>query len=398
MGSKPSSEPSGLFGRLRAGWRLGQQGWAGYKSFKAVPRTERRLVFYAESAADWAFLGPVRTALELKGHRVLKITSDPGDPVLDRPDSFFIGDGSARTALFKSIDADAFIMTLSDLESFHLKRSVYPVHYFYIFHSIASTHRVYREHAFDAYDTILCVGPHHEEEIRRTEKAYGLKEKRLLRHGYGRLDTLIGDLAERGTTSGSGSAGTNVLVAPSWGECSIVGHCLEPLLESLLNGGCIVTIRFHPMTRRHDPGLPDRLLAKYGGAGRFQFDPHINTTESLLAADIMISEWSGAPLEYAFARERPVVFIDTPPKIHNPAFERVGAPMLEVNIREKIGRVVSLDSLGELPSIVSELVGEVDTWAGRIRAVREETVFNVGSSGEAGARAILETLDHSLQK
>lgn len=399
MGTKSASETPGFLGRLLAGWRLGKEGWGGLKAFNAVPRSDRKLVFYAESAADWAFLGPVVEALQARGERVLKITSDRGDPVLGDSDSFFVGDGSARTALFKSIEADAFIMTLSDLETFHLKRSAAgPVHYYYIFHSIASSHRVYREHAFDAYDTILCVGPHHEDEIRKTEKAYGLPEKELVPHGYGRLDTLIQDLTERGKVGGRKSEVTNVLVAPSWGKCSIVDHCLEPLIESLLGGGFNVTVRFHPMTRRHDPGLPDRLLAKFEPTGRFQFDPHINTTESLLAADIMISEWSGAPLEYAFAREKPVIFIDTPPKINNPAYERIDAPMLEVDIREKIGRLVSPDTIDQLPAIVTELIAEADDWAERIRQVRTEAVFNVGRSGEAGAEAILTTLAHSSRE
>ncbi|RKX35599.1 MAG: hypothetical protein DRP71_02920 [Verrucomicrobia bacterium] len=393
MGPGSPPDTSGFLGRLLAGWRRTKRAWSGVRAFGSLPRQDRRLVFYAETAADWAYLEPVVTALGDRGNRVLKIASDPNDPVLDQPDSFFVGSGSARTAFFKSIDADAFVMTLSDLQTYHLKRSVFPVHYFYIFHSIASTHRVYREHAFDAYDTVLCVGPHHMDEIRKTEAAYGLKPKHLLPHGYGRLDTLIQDISSRGKTTRQGSSKTSVLVAPSWGECSIVEHCLEPLLESLLEGGLEVTIRFHPMTRRHNPDLVAGLLAKYESTGRFHFDPHINTTDSLLAADIMISEWSGAPLEFAFARERPVIFIDTPPKIHNSAHKRVDAPMLEVDIREEIGRVVSMDALDRLPAVIDELVGSVESWSGRIRKIREETVFNVGRSGEAGAEAILETLD-----
>jgi len=365
----------------------------GYRAFGALSRRERNIVFYAETAADWAYLGPVSEALINKGRRVLKIVSDPNDPVLEQGDAFYVGSGSVRTALFRSIDADAFIMTLSDLQTFHLKRSAYPVHYFYIFHSIASTHRVYREHAFDAYDTILCVGPHHETEIRRTEASYDLKPKRLVPHGYGRLDTLLHDLEGTGRPALARDGKTRVLVAPSWGDCSIVAHCLDPLLTALLAGGHQVTIRLHPMTRRHDPGLPERLLTRYGPTGRFHFDPHINTTESLLAADIMISEWSGAPLEYAFARERPVVFIDTPPKIHNSASGRVNAPLLEVDIREKVGKVVSLGDLESLPQVVSELVGSAEIWSKRIREIRDSTVYNVGQSGQAGADAILETLD-----
>ena len=385
-------------GTLLKSRRLARAAWRGLQDFNATARSARRLVYYAETAADWAYLGPMVDALEARGERVLKITSDAGDSVLKEADAFFVGSGFAQTALFKAIQADVFVMTLTDLERLHLKRSVHPVHYVYAFHSIASTHRVYWEHAFDAYDTIHCVGPHHVDELRRTEQAYGLRQKRLVPHGYGRLDTLMQDVARHGPNRAARGGDVNVLLAPSWGDCSIVKHCLEPLIDVLIAAGFRVAIRLHPMTRRHDPSLPERLVARIEATGRFQFDPHINTTESVLAADIMITESSGAPLEYAFARERPVIFIDTPPKINNPHYARVGAPLLEVDIREKIGRLVRLDALDRAPHAVRELVGSAEAWAGTIRRVREATVFNVGRSGAAGPEAVLDTLSSVVRR
>jgi hypothetical protein len=118
----------------------------------------------------------------------------------------------------------------------------------------------------------------------------------------------------------------------------------------------------------------------------------VSTTEALLAADVMISEWSGAALEYAFARQRPVIFIDTPAKIHNPHHDRIGLPALEADIRERIGRLVAPGEISRLPSVVSELVRDASAWHERIGAIRDQTVFNIGHSGEAGAAQILATL------
>ena len=146
------------------------------------------------------------------------------------------------------------------------------------------------------------------------------------------------------------------------------------------------------MTVRHQPDLPERLERTWGARGRFHFDPDVGTTEALLAADVMISEWSGAALEYAFARERPVLFVDTPPKIHNPNYAKIALPALESDIREAIGRVVSPDAIVEMPQVIGELVSAAPEWRERIAAIRERTVFNVGSSGAAGAALILDTL------
>ena len=372
-------------------WRSHREAWIGLSRFNLLPAAQKRIVFYAETAADWAYLDPVAQALERRGQALVRICSDPEDPARQQPHSFFVGSGGPRTALFRTIQADAFVMTLCDLEQFTLKRSAHPVHYFYIFHSIASIHRVYRAHAFDAYDTLLCVGPHHEREIRRTEEVYGLKPKHLVPHGYGRLDTLLQDLAGRAPAAPAGGP-LRVLVAPTWGESSLVGHGLEPLLAVLLRAGFAVTLRLHPMTKRHHPGLAADMAARFAGRGSLQIDPHINTTQSLLEADIMISEWSGAPLDYAFARLRPVIFIDTPPKIHNPEYGLLGLPCLEEEIRTKIGRVVSPDQCETLPGLVRELTAQAQAWTEKIRAVRQESVYYVGSSGEAGAQAILKRL------
>jgi YidC/Oxa1 family membrane protein insertase len=229
-------------------------------------------------------------------------------------------------------------------------------------------------------------------EIRRTEAVYGLEPKRLLEHGYGRLDTLLADLPRAEVSSDPTTP--NVLVAPSWGESSIVAHGLERLIELLLEAGFAVTLRLHPMTWRHHPKLTDGLVARHSSGGRFRIDRHINTTDTLIAADVMISEWSGAALEYAFARERPVIFLDTPPKIHNPHYQRVGMPCLEESIREQIGRVVSMEDLRGVPEAVRMLIADAPSWAQRIRDLRGEVVFNVGHSGDVAARHILDTLTH----
>ncbi len=53
---------------------------------------------------------------------------------------------------------------------------------------------------------------------------------------------------------------------------------------------------------------------------RFQLETNIATNDSFCAADLMISDWSGAALEFAFATERPGLFVDVPRKVNNPDY------------------------------------------------------------------------------
>jgi len=381
-----------MFARLISAWKNNRQAWTDLRTFTQLPVEQKQAVFYAESAADWAFLGPIAAELEQLSCPVIRICSDPDDPALEQPSSYYVGLGTSRTILFRTIEAARFILTLPDIETFHLKRSVHPVHYFYIFHSIASTHRVYRLHAFDGYDTVFCVGPHHEREIRKTEELYDLPPKRLLPHGYGRLDTLLDDLKKEEDSPRASSAPLHVLLAPTWGECSLIEHGLPSLIRILLDAGFFLTLRFHPMTKRHQPLLASRLVKEFGGTGRFTVDPVTRATQSLLDADIMISEWSGSPLEYAFARLRPVIFIDTPPKTHNPDYHQLGLPCLEEDIRSQIGSVVSPEEFSRIPDIIHELVEHSEEWKEIIQAVRNQTVYHIGSSAKEAAKAILNTV------
>ncbi|MEZ5564529.1 MAG: hypothetical protein R3F24_02990 [Gammaproteobacteria bacterium] len=100
-----------------------------------------------------------------------------------------------------------------------------------------------RANSFDSYDTILCAGPHQMREIRRREELHDLKPKQLLPHGYGRLEDLLANRREPPAIHGDSDI--HVLVAPSWGEQTILPVCGGPLVATLLEAGFRVTLRPH---------------------------------------------------------------------------------------------------------------------------------------------------------
>ncbi len=381
----------------KGSWLRGlRNSYSGMRAFQALPAEDRRLVFYAESKADWVHLQPIIESLRQDhGLELCYLTSDPTDPVLTQEHpglrAFQVGEGSIRTVVFRSLAADMVVMTLPDLETFHLKRSPMVGTYLYVFHSINSSHMVYLKGAFDHYDTVFCVGPHHVQEIRATEQHYGLPSKTLVEHGYGRLDSLLEE-ARIAPQPDPASDGIRVLVAPSWGPDGILETLGEDLVQSLLAAGCHVTMRPHPMTRRKTPEALDRLTQRFGSDAAFALEEDITTKQSLFASHIMISDWSGAAYEYAFTLERPVLYIDTPRKCRNPGYQEIGIEPLEVSIRKQIGEVVSPAALEGLPTAVARLCRDPEASAARIREARARCVFNLGKSGRIGADHIAERL------
>ncbi len=374
--------------------------WKELRRFQALKHSARSIVFYAEDAASLVYFEPlIKELTQGRGRDICYLTSSPNDPLLrarnDKVRAFYIGSGAARIYLFLSLKADVLIMTMPDLQTFHIKRSkVYPVHYVYVFHSIVSTHLNYRQGAFDRFDTILCVGPHHLKEIRATEAAYGLKAKNLLEHGYARLDRLLEENAYRKQQLPAERQGKKrILVAPSWGVHGLLETRGLEITKVLLEAGYQVIVRPHPVTRRKWPRVIKVLEDKFRGNPDFVLESDIRSQESLHKSDCMISDWSGVALEYAFALERPVLFVDVPKKVNNPNFKDVSCQPLEVAIREEIGTIVPLEQIDKIPEKIEALFWDKADFQERIRKIRSRTVFNIGRSAEVGAGYIVQIAD-----
>ena len=362
--------------------------------FRALPEGARSIVFYAEDAASWVHFEPiVRHLTGPLGLEICYLTSSPDDPILEREDAgiraFCVGQRILRTWLFMDLKADVMVMTMPDLETFQVKRSrTHPVHYVYVFHSMMSSHMIYRQGAFDHYDTVLAVGPHHLREIRATEKAYGLPAKHLVEHGYGRLDTILAARGAHGDKKAAeGEAETRVLIAPSWAPEGLLEGWGVELVEILLAGGYHVTVRPHPMTFKKWPQVR-RDLEKLRDRPRYVLETDVASQESLHRSDIMISDWSGAALEYAFGLERPVLFVDVLKKVRNPEYEKIDCDPLEVTIRDRIGEVVAPEDLDRIGDSIDRLCADPAAFRERLREAREGSVYNVARSGAVGAEAI----------
>ena len=372
--------------------------WTSLRSFNRLSPEERTIVFYAESTADWAHLGPIVEELtDGLGRSLCYVTSDQADPALSlanpRIRAFYVGTGTTLTTFFRLLDAGVIVMTLPDLDSYHLKRSVRPVHYAYVFHSMVSTHTIYRKGAFDAYDTILCVGPHHVAEIRQTEAVYGLAPKELLEHGYGRLDLILAAAGERPPFEPGPGPARSLVLAPSWGESSFIEAPYgADLVELLVERGHSVVLRLHPMTVRHHPRLAAELMSRFGERG-LRVVTDMREQASLHESELMIGDWSGAALEYAFGLERPVLFIDSPPKRNNPEHDRIGLVGIEESVRGQIGAVVDPGDLRAALPLIDELCADPGAYRERVREARDRSVYNVGRSASVGAAHVARLAD-----
>ena len=373
--------------------------WAELKKINQLSQDERSIMFYAENKASMNhFRLLIRELTEKMNLQICYVTSEKNDPIFSSKNQkilpFYIGDGTARTKFFSTLKAKILVMDMPDLGRFHIKRSdEYPVHYIYLFHSMYSVHSYLRKGAVDNYDTVFCVGPHQVKEIRETERVYGLKEKKLINYGYGRLDTLL--QKKINSQVAKSNSRNSIIIAPSYGDNNLLEKCGIQLIDVLLKSNFRVMLRPHLRTLRDSTELINSIQENFGKNPNFALERGVITFDSLNNSLCMISDWSGISLEYAFTFERPVISIDVPKKVLNPNSSDIALEPIETSIRNKIGYIVSPNNLEEILVLIRDLDPSTQNFSRQIKDIREKTVYNIGESAKIGAEYIKQLCNNS---
>lgn len=370
--------------------------WRQYRAFKRLSRAERTIVVFSESHQDWHHHATLIDELTSRlGRTICYVASDDADPGLHQNNPrilpFCIGAGLFRILFFQAVQADVMLTQLLDLNNLDLKRSVHPVHYIYMFHSLISTHMADNANSYDHYDTILCAGPHQRAEIRKREALHGLPEKQLVPHGYYRLEQLLAE--RRAAPAWQVTEDIHVLLAPSWGDRTILNLFGVELTGILLDAGFRLTLRPHFQTRWKTPEVLDRITERYGDHPGFNLVEQMSESDSLYDSHIMITDWSGAGIDYGMGLDKPVLYIDVPPKARNATWEELGMEPFESWVREQIGAVLQPDRLVEAPAVIHELLADPARFHRQVKQLRDEWVFNLGTSSRAAADAVARIAD-----
>ena len=369
--------------------------WSNLKKFESLSDFQRSIVFYAENKAS---MNHFRTLIfeltERMNFQICYITSVKNDLIFSSKNKniqpFYIGEGAARIQFFLTLRAKILVMDMPDLDTYHIKRSkAYPVHYIYLFHSMFSIHSYLRKGALDNYDTIFCVGPHHVNEIRATEKLYELKPKKIVNYGFGRLDTLLQE-KEKFEKSDSNLKDL-ILITPSYGSENLLEKCGIELIDTLLKSNFRVLLRPHFRTLRDSKELIDSIKDKFGKNTNFIFEDGVIPSEYFHNSICMVSDWSGISMEYAFTFERPIIFIDVPKKVLNPNSSDILLEPIEISLRSKLGYIVSPNNLKIIPDLIKDM-NKNNKFSEQIRKMRSETVFNIGESAKIGADFIQQLI------
>jgi YidC/Oxa1 family membrane protein insertase len=370
-----------------------------------MPIESKRVLFYSEHASYTINFRPIMDQLIQKYDlKICYITSDPNDPILETKEKNV-------TVLYSRIlltflmgiltDKTVCVMTMSELHNNPvIKRSINDVHYIYVFHAMMSTIMTHKFGGFDHFDTIVCVGQYHVDEIRKTEEVYKVKKRRIVEGGYTRLDDIRRQYCEY-LQNAPPKEKYHVLFGPSWGPNSFVEYQTEQakvMIDSLLANNFFVTIRYHPETVRRRDDVIKFFDDHYEQNINVKIEKSVANNESILKADTIITDWSGIALEYAFGTERPVISIDVPPKHQNDRYGELGLLPFEMQVRDKIGIIVPPENLEGIGERVKEIMNTKDAWRDKIIETRNKNIFYLDQAAEKTAEAITGIANEQRKK
>lgn len=374
---------------------------ADYKRFFSV--VNKHLVFYSENNGFYKYYqGMIEYILKNTNIVIHYITSDPEDSIFELAEknqhikAYYIGEKKLITLMMK-MDADIVVMTMPDLENYHIKRSYIrkDIEYIYIPHGMDSLNMTMRKGSMNHFDTVFCTGKHQKEEIEKTEEVYSLPKKNLVEWGYSLLDSMREDY-QKSQKKNDGMR--SILIAPSWQKDNIVDSCLEELIDNLAGHGYKITVRPHPQHVRHMPERMEELKQKYCVDKDIEIQTDFSSNSTVFDADMMITDWSGIAYEYAYTTCKPVLFINTPMKVMNPEYKKIEIEPINIWMRESIGATLNPDEMDKASVIVEKMFDAAATYRSRIDNFVHEYVYNLGHSSEVGAQYIVNEIVKKIQE
>lgn len=374
---------------------------ADYKAFKQV--ANKHVVIYSEKSGFYKYYKDLIAEMLKRSNVVIHyVTNDYNDCIFEiaksepRIKPYYIS--LKKTAvLMMMVETEVFLMTTPDLDKYYLKRSFIKkdTEYIYVPHDTMSAHVGFNEGAFDAFDTILCVGPHFVNEIRALEKMNKLPEKTLVEFGFPLLDELVEKGRQKKLESSNNKSGKKqILIAPSWQEDNILDSCIDKLIEKLYSDEYKLIVRPHPeYVKRYGYRL-NSLVEKYSeyDSEKLTFELDFSDNTSIYSSDLMITDWSGISAEYCFATENPALFINTKIKANNPNWEKLGVTPVEIKFRTELGVNVNKEELDVVDETVKKLMDNREDYKTKINEYFSTFTFNHGNAGEIGAQYVLKSI------
>jgi YidC/Oxa1 family membrane protein insertase len=109
------------------------------------------------------------------------------------------------------------------------------------------------------------------------------------------------------------------------------------------------------------------------------------SNNSIYQSDILITDWSNIAYEFSYCTKKPTIYINTPMKVMNSEYFKLGIEPLDITLRGKLGATVDIDKLNSLPEVIADMRNNPEKY----RISVTDYLFYPGRSGEAAGKYIM---------
>ena len=328
----------------------------------SLTSSKHQFVVYSEGNQYYSVFKPVLDEFEARKIPVMYYSSASDDFLFQENYHYvntgYIGKGNKAYFKLAFLNADVCLMTTPQLDVLQLKRSKNVKHYAHILHSIGFSYS-YRLFSLDYYDSVLCDAEYQVPMIRELEHKRNLPEKKLPVVGSTYMD--FNKQRLQNVRPEEKRQKYTLLIAPTWGEESLLNKYGEKLIDQFIATDYKVIIRPHPHTLLIDKTLIDKLVKKYKTYSNIVWDMSVNNLESMANSDLLLTDWSSIMLDYALLFHRTFLYTGT-----NSSNEMFDCHELEnperwrYDMISQIGRKLYPEDMKKIVRIIDDMKDDVN--------------------------------------
>ena len=355
------------------------------------------IAIYTDNKRYWNVFEPLLDEFEKRHQKVVYLTGSEDDPVFGKKYEYitgqFIGEGNKGFSKLNLLDASVVVSSTPSLDVFQWKRSKNVDYYIHIPHA-PNDITLYRMFGIDHYDAIILSGEYQEKEVRQLEELRGYPPKDVALCGIPFMDTMKQRLEDAKEIP---SHERTVLLAPSWGESSILSKYGEPFIDALINTGYKIIVRPHPQSFAAEKELMDRLMTKYNDTSKVTWNRDTDNFEVLRQSDILISDFSGVMFDFSLVFDKPVIYTRSFFDVNPYDASWIDDELWMYKILPSIGLELNDKNIGDIKQLIDKCIDDPSFSRGRDKA-RAETWVHMGEGAKRSVDFIMEKYNEVIAK
>lgn len=364
-----------------------------FKNLIFLLKNDFDIIIFSEGIQYHKIYSEIIKILSTKKIRILYVTLDGNEKLnLENIPILNFGKSIFRLILYHFLKGKILLTTTPDLGNNEIPITKTVKDYFYIFHSAASTNKLYNKNAFDNFNVIMVNGNYQIDELKKIEIFNNSKKKKYLKTGYIYFDYLN----KNKLIDTLNLKQENILFAPSWNKNknNLTSALGKILIENLLKSGMKVIFRPHPEQIKRENQTISFIFNSFKNNKNFIFDNSESNLKALNSSKLLITDNSAIAIEFNLIFKKPVIYINHKDKINNENHNSLDVKNFELEVKKRFGYIIEYEknNFENIKTLINEAELNFDKKKHELSEFLSKNFYNYGNVAEIASQQIIDHL------